>query len=96
MSPPSQAKIFVDAESRIPIEIITAGEYPGDGKPASPAVPAIPGSKEAGATGHPPLHKRVGYLPSRLRSGRYFRMNASECSTQAARRASRSRASSSP
>jgi len=30
---PGAGKAFVDTESRVPIEIITAGEYPGDGKP---------------------------------------------------------------
>jgi hypothetical protein len=30
---PGARKAFVDTESRVPIEIITAGEYPGDGKP---------------------------------------------------------------
>ena len=26
-------KTFLDAETRVPVEIITTGEYPGDGKP---------------------------------------------------------------
>jgi len=30
---PGARTAFVDAESRVPIEIITTGEYPGDGKP---------------------------------------------------------------
>jgi hypothetical protein len=30
---PGARTTFLDAESRIPIEILTAGEYPGDGKP---------------------------------------------------------------
>jgi hypothetical protein len=30
---PGAGKAFLDAESRIPIEIFTSGEYPGDGKP---------------------------------------------------------------
>jgi hypothetical protein len=36
---PGARKAFVDAESRVPIEIITTGEYPGDGKPKSVAFP---------------------------------------------------------
>ena len=30
---PGARKTFIDTESRIPIEVITSGEYPGDGKP---------------------------------------------------------------
>ena len=36
---PGARKTFLDAESRIPIEILTAGEYPGDGKPKAVAFP---------------------------------------------------------
>jgi hypothetical protein len=36
---PGAGKAFLDAESRIPIEILTAGEYPGDGKPKAVAFP---------------------------------------------------------
>jgi hypothetical protein len=36
---PGARKTFLDTESRIPIEIITAGEYPGDGKPKAVAFP---------------------------------------------------------
>lgn len=36
---PGARKAFLDAESRIPIEILTAGEYPGDGKPKPVAFP---------------------------------------------------------
>jgi hypothetical protein len=36
---PGARKTFVDAESRVPIEIITAGEYPGDGKPKAVVFP---------------------------------------------------------
>lgn len=30
---PGARRIFLDSESRVPIEIVTAGDYPGDGKP---------------------------------------------------------------
>jgi hypothetical protein len=36
---PGARKAFVDAESRVPIEIITTGEYPGDGKPKAVVFP---------------------------------------------------------
>lgn len=36
---PGARKAFVDAESRVPIEVVTAGEYPGDGKPKAVAFP---------------------------------------------------------
>ena len=36
---PGARKAFLDTESRIPIEIITAGEYPGDGKPKAVVFP---------------------------------------------------------
>jgi hypothetical protein len=36
---PGARKAFLDAESRVPIEIITAGEYPGDGKPKAVVFP---------------------------------------------------------
>jgi hypothetical protein len=36
---PGARKTFLDSESRVPIEIITAGEYPGDGKPKAVVFP---------------------------------------------------------
>src|SRR5262245_43534134 len=36
---PGARKVFLDSESRVPIEIITAGEYPGDGKPKAVVFP---------------------------------------------------------
>jgi hypothetical protein len=36
---PGARKAFVDAESRVPIEVVTAGEYPGDGKPKAVVFP---------------------------------------------------------
>lgn len=49
---PGASRAFIDAESRVPIEIITAGEYPGDGKPKpvafpDPAVAAVRGRRVA-------------------------------------------------
>jgi len=36
---PGATRSFRDAETQVPIEIITAGEYPGDGKPKAVAFP---------------------------------------------------------
>jgi hypothetical protein len=36
---PGARKAFVDAESRVPVEIITSDEYPGDGKPKAVVFP---------------------------------------------------------
>jgi hypothetical protein len=36
---PGARKMFIDCESRIPVEVVTAGEYPGDGKPKPVAFP---------------------------------------------------------
>lgn len=36
---PGARKMFIDSESRTPVEVVTAGEYPGDGKPKPVAFP---------------------------------------------------------
>jgi hypothetical protein len=36
---PGARKTFQDAETRVPVEIITAGEFPGDGRPKAVVFP---------------------------------------------------------
>lgn len=36
---PGARKTFQDSETRVPVEIITSGEYPGDGRPKAVAFP---------------------------------------------------------
>jgi hypothetical protein len=43
---PDAQKSYLDAESRVPIEIVTTGQYPGDGKPKPVVFPEPASSSE--------------------------------------------------